>query len=59
MGTESLISLLIYLLIGGLIIWVVYYILGMLTLPQPVKQIILVVVAIVALLWLLRTFGLV
>jgi hypothetical protein len=59
MGTESLISLLIYLLIGGLIIWVVYYILGMLTLPQPVKQIILVVVAIIALLWLLRTFGLV
>jgi hypothetical protein len=59
MGTESLISLLIYLLIGGLIIWVVSYILGMLTLPQPAKQIILVVLAIIVLLWLLRTFGLI
>jgi hypothetical protein len=59
MGTEALISLLIYLLIGGLIIWVVSYILGMLTLPQPAKQVILIVLAIIVLLWLLRTFGLI
>jgi uncharacterized membrane-anchored protein len=58
MGTEGLIQLLIYLLIGGVIIYVVYWILGMLTLPQPAKQAILVVLAIIVLLWLLRTFGL-
>jgi hypothetical protein len=59
MGTDGLIQLVIYLLLGGLVIYLVYWVLGMLTLPQPVKQIILVVVAIIALLWLLRTFGLV
>lgn len=59
MGIEGLVQLLIYLLIGGLIVWVVSYILGMLTLPQPAKQVILVVLAIIVLLWLLRTFGLV
>jgi hypothetical protein len=59
MGTDGLIQLVIYLLFGGVVIYLVYWVLGMLTLPQPVKQIILVVVAIIALLWLLRTFGLV
>jgi hypothetical protein len=59
MGTDGLVQLVIYLLLGGLVIYLVYWVLGMLTLPQPVKQIILVVVAIIALLWLLRTFGLV
>jgi len=59
MGADGLIQLFIYLLIGALIVWVVSYILGMLTLPQPAKQIILFVLAIAVLLWLLRTFGLV
>jgi hypothetical protein len=59
MGTDGLVQLVIYLLLGGVIIYLCYWILGMLTLPQPVKQIILVVVAIIALLWLLRTFQLI
>jgi hypothetical protein len=59
MGTDGLVQLVIYLLLGGVVVYLVYWILGMLSLPQPVKQVILIVVAIVALLWLLRTFGLV
>jgi hypothetical protein len=58
-GTDGLVQLIIYLLLGGVVVYLVYWILGMLSLPQPAKQAILVVVAIVALLWLLRTFGLV
>jgi hypothetical protein len=34
----------------------VYWIIGMLALPQPVKNIILVIVAVIVLIWLLVTF---
>jgi len=54
---NDLLHLLIYLLIGGLVVYVVYWIVGMLALPQPVKTVILVIVALVVLLWLLSTFG--
>lgn len=56
-GLDGLIRLLIYLLIGGAIVYLVYWIVGMLTLPQPVKTVILVIIAIIVLLWLLSTFG--
>lgn len=51
------IQLLLYLLVCGLVIYLVYWIVGMLTLPQPVKTVIMVIIAIVVLLWLLSTFG--
>lgn len=54
---NDLVHLLIYLLIGGLIVYVVYWIIGMLTLPQPIKTVILAIVALVVLLWLLSTLG--
>jgi len=50
-------NLLIDLLIGGLVIYLIYYILGMLAIPQPVKNIILIVVAIIAIIWLLGFLG--
>ena len=53
---SELINLLLYLLIGGLIVYAVYWIVGMLTLPAPAKNIILVIVAIAVLLWLVSTF---
>lgn len=59
MGIEALIQLLLYLLIGGLIIYVVYWILGMLAIPQIAKQISLAILAVIVIYWLLRTFGLV
>lgn len=57
MDISSLVTLLVYLLVGGLIVYIVIWIIGMLTLPQPVKQVIYVLVAIVVLLWILRSLG--
>jgi len=56
-GVDGLVRLLIYLVLGGLIVYLVYWIVGMLTIPQQVKTVILVIVAVVVLLWLLATFG--
>jgi hypothetical protein len=58
MTMNDLVSLLLYLLVGGLIVYVVYWILGMVTLPAPAKNVILIIVAVIVILWLLRTFGL-
>jgi len=52
-----MVRLIIYLLLGGLVVYLIYWILGMLTLPQPVKTVILIIVAVIVLLWLLSTFG--
>ncbi len=54
---ENLISLIVYLLLGGIAIYIVYWIVGMLTLPQPVKTAICLIVALIVLLWLLMTMG--
>lgn len=59
MAFEPLIQLLVYLLIGGVIIYIFYWILGMIALPQPAKQIVLLIVGLAILLWLLRTVGIV
>jgi len=58
MGVElnGLLMLLIYLLVGGLIVYAVYWIIGQISLPSPVKTIVLIIVAIIVLIWLLRTF---
>lgn len=53
---NSLLQLLIYLLIGGVIIFVVQWIIGMLALDEGLKRVILVVVAVIVLIWLLSTF---
>lgn len=53
-----LIPLLVQLLIGGLVVYAVYWFIGMLALPEPFKKIVMVVIAIIALLWLLGLFGL-
>ncbi len=53
----GLIELLVYLIVGGLIIYVVFWIVGMLALPQPIKNVITIIVALIVLLWLLSTLG--
>ena len=55
----GLISLLIWLLVFALIIWVVYLILGLLPLNAQIKQIICVVLGIVFLIILLERMGLI
>jgi len=49
--------LLIYILVGGLIVYAAVWLLGLLALPQPVKNIISVIVAVIVLLWLLSALG--
>lgn len=58
MGIESLIMLVIYILVIGLVVYALNWLLAQLALPQPVKTIILVIVAIIVLLWILQQFGL-
>ena len=55
---NDLVQLLLYLLVGGLIVYVVQWVIGLLNLPAVVKNVILLVVAILVIVWLLRTFGL-
>ena len=54
---SELLTLLIYLLIGGIVIYVVNLIIGMLSLPPQVKTIVLIIVGLVFLLWILRVLG--
>lgn len=54
---SELLTLLIYLLIAGVVIYVVNIVVGMLSLPPQVKTIVLIIVALVFLLWILRVLG--
>jgi hypothetical protein len=45
------------LLIGGIVIYVVNLVVGMLALPPQVKTIILIIIGLVFLLWILRVLG--
>lgn len=57
MAINGLVQLIVYLLLGGIVVYLVYWIVGMLTLPQPVKTAICLIVAVLVLLWLLATMG--
>ena len=54
---SELLTLLIYLLIAGVVIYVVNIVVGMLSLPPQVKTIALIIVALIFLVWILRVFG--
>ena len=54
---SELLTLLIYLLIAGVVIYVVNIVVGMLSLPPQVKTIVLIIVGLVFLLWILRVLG--
>jgi anaerobic C4-dicarboxylate transporter len=53
---NTLVQLIIYLLLGGVIIWLTQWILSMVTLDGRLKQAILVVVAVLVIVWLVTTF---
>ena len=53
----SLIGLLIALLIVVVVIYVVRLLLPMLGLPEPVNTAVLLIIGLIALLWLLGSFG--
>lgn len=56
-ATSTLVQLLIYLVVGGLVAYLCVWILSLLTLPQPVKTAISIIVALIVLLWLLSALG--
>lgn len=55
MDLQGPLRLLVYLLIGALIIYVVYWILGRIDLDPGLRQIISIVLAVVVILWLIVT----
>lgn len=57
LGSTSILSFLVWLLILALVIWCVFLVLGMLPLPEPAKQIITVILAIIFLIALLGHLG--
>jgi hypothetical protein len=57
--TAGLVSLLIWLLVFAVVIYVLYLILGMLPIPEPVKTILLCVVGIILLIVLVQRLGLI
>lgn len=54
---NEFVTLLIYLLLAGVLIYVVQLLLGMLAIPSQIKMIILIIVALIFLLWILRAVG--
>ena len=54
---NEFIQLIIYLLLAGILIYVVQLVLGMLTIPSQIKNIILIIVGLVFLIWILRMLG--
>lgn len=54
---SGLITFVIELALAGLVVYAIYWFIGILALPQPIKNVVLAVVAIVALLWLLSITG--
>ena len=55
--TGNLIPLLVQLLIGGLIVYAIYWFVDLLKIPSPFNTMVKVIIAIIALIWLLRIFG--
>lgn len=53
----SLLQLILYLLVAGILIYVVQLVLGMLAIPQQIKTIILIIIGLVFLIFILRVLG--
>ena len=56
---SGVLVLLLYLLVGALIIWGVLWFLNVLGAPVPVRNIVLIIVALVILLWWLSMAGII
>lgn len=52
-----MISLILYLCLVAVAVWLVFFILGQIPMPPAIRTIITVVVALVLLLWVFRVFG--
>jgi hypothetical protein len=52
-----MISLLISLLVFVLVVYIAFYLIGMMGLPDPMQKIVVVIFALIFLLYLLQRFG--
>ena len=52
----SLISLLIFVLVAGLIIYLIFWAMSYLGLPEPIRKVVVVIVVLIAVVWLLSNF---
>ncbi len=59
LSTPALIHFAIWLLVLAIVIYIVYLVLGMLPIPQPIKHIVCLIVGLVFLLVILSNLGLV
>lgn len=59
MAISGLVQLIIYLILGGIVVALAYWIISMLTLPQPVKTAVSILVGLLFLLWLLASIGII
>jgi hypothetical protein len=55
MNVQFMLELLIYLLLGGLVVYAVYWIVGMIDLPPEVKRTVTLVFAVLVIVWLVYT----
>ena len=53
---SGLVGILVYVLVAVIIIWAIYLVLGILKLPEPINQIVYLIVALVVIIWLLNHF---
>jgi hypothetical protein len=53
----SLIALLIWLIVLAVVVWLLFLIIGMLPIPEPIKTIITVVIALILLLVIVQRLG--
>ena len=53
---NDLLSLIVYLLLAGVLVYIVFWILGMLPIPPQAKNVITMVMALIVLLWLVTRF---
>jgi len=51
-----MISLLITMLVFGLICYLIFWVMGYLAVPDPIRKVVTVIVVVVAVLWLLQAF---
>lgn len=54
---SGLISLLIWLIVLAVVVWLLFLIIGMLPLPEPIRTIITVVIALILLLVIVQRLG--
>ena len=51
-----LVSLLITVAVFGLVSYVIFWLLGYLGAPEPIRKVVVVIVVLIALIWILGTF---